>query len=105
MIIFSSWDWDTPPGTGYITVGIITISAILTVIMTLWAPQRRAGESRTRIIIQARSPSPERRYSLLGRACSQTHLFGSSLRDWLTLLRMAILVHRYDAPDRFVAGT
>jgi hypothetical protein len=44
MIIFSSWDWDTPPGTGYITVGIITISAILTVIMTLWAPQRRAGD-------------------------------------------------------------
>jgi hypothetical protein len=32
MIIFSSWDWDTPPSTGYITVGIITISAILTVI-------------------------------------------------------------------------
>jgi hypothetical protein len=44
MIIFSSWDWDTPPGTGYITVGVITICAILTVIMTLRAPKRRGGD-------------------------------------------------------------
>jgi hypothetical protein len=44
MIIFSDRDWDTPPGTGYLTVAVITISAILTVIMTLRAPKRRAGD-------------------------------------------------------------
>jgi hypothetical protein len=38
MIIFSERDWDDPPGTGYLTVATITISAILTVIMTLRAP-------------------------------------------------------------------
>jgi hypothetical protein len=38
MIIFSERDWDEPPGTGYLTVATITISAILTVIMTLRAP-------------------------------------------------------------------
>jgi hypothetical protein len=43
MIIFSDRDWDTPPGTGYITVGIITICSILTVIMTLRAPQKMCG--------------------------------------------------------------
>jgi hypothetical protein len=43
MIIvgFSERDWDEPPGTGYLTVATIAISAILTVIMTLRAPQRR----------------------------------------------------------------
>ena len=40
MIIFSDRDWDTPPGTGYLTVAVIKICAILTVIMTLRA---RAG--------------------------------------------------------------
>jgi hypothetical protein len=44
MIIFSDRDWDTPPGTGYLTVAVITISAILTVIMTLRAPKRRADD-------------------------------------------------------------
>jgi uncharacterized membrane protein len=44
MIIFSDRDWDTPPGTGYITVAVITISAILTVILTLRAPQRRVDD-------------------------------------------------------------
>jgi hypothetical protein len=39
MIGFSERDWDEPPGTGYLTVATITISAILTVIMTLRAPQ------------------------------------------------------------------
>jgi hypothetical protein len=42
MIIFSERDWDDPPGTGYLTVATITISAILTVIMTLRAPQSGA---------------------------------------------------------------
>ena len=28
MIIFSDRDWDTPPGTGYITVAVITSCAI-----------------------------------------------------------------------------
>jgi hypothetical protein len=40
MIIFSERDWDTPPGTGYLTVAVITICAILTVIMTLRPPLR-----------------------------------------------------------------
>jgi hypothetical protein len=47
MIIFSERDWDDPPGTGYLTVAVITISAILTVIMTLRAPRRIADEPRT----------------------------------------------------------
>ena len=44
MIIFSDRDWDTPPGTGYLTVAVITISAILTVIMTLRRPERGADD-------------------------------------------------------------
>ena len=44
MIIFSDRDWDTPPGTGYLTVAVITICAILTVIMTLRAPRRGADD-------------------------------------------------------------
>ena len=39
MINFSDANWDTPPGTGYLTVATITISAILTVIMTLRTPK------------------------------------------------------------------
>jgi hypothetical protein len=39
-----SCDSDTPPGTGYRTVAVITISAILTVIMTLGTPKRGADE-------------------------------------------------------------
>jgi hypothetical protein len=42
MINFSEADWDSPPGTGYLTVATITISAILTVIMTLRTPKRAA---------------------------------------------------------------
>jgi hypothetical protein len=42
MIIFSDAVGDTPPGTGYLTVATITISAILTVIMTLRKPKRVA---------------------------------------------------------------
>jgi hypothetical protein len=44
MIIFSERDWDTPPGTGYLTVATITISAILTAIMTLRGPRRIADD-------------------------------------------------------------
>jgi hypothetical protein len=44
MIHFSDANWDAPPGTGYLTVAVITISAILTVIMTLRAPQKVADE-------------------------------------------------------------
>jgi len=40
MINFSDANWDSPPGTGYLTVATITISAILTVIMTLRTPER-----------------------------------------------------------------
>ena len=40
MIRFSDANWDTPPGTGYLTVAVIIISAILTAIMTLRTPQR-----------------------------------------------------------------
>jgi amino acid transporter len=35
MVGFSERDWDEPPGTGYLTVATIAISAILIVIMTL----------------------------------------------------------------------
>jgi hypothetical protein len=44
MIIFSERDWDDPPGTGYLTVAVITICAILTVIMTLRGAQRVADD-------------------------------------------------------------
>jgi hypothetical protein len=40
IIHFSDADWDTPPGTGCVTVAGITISAILIVIKTLSTPQR-----------------------------------------------------------------
>jgi hypothetical protein len=46
MINFSDANWDTPPGTGYLTVATITISAILTVIMTLHAPEEGADPER-----------------------------------------------------------
>jgi hypothetical protein len=42
MTNFSEANWDSPPGTGYLTVATITISAILTVIMTLRTPKRAA---------------------------------------------------------------
>ena len=42
MIGFSDRDWDTPPGTGYLTVAAITICAILIVIMTLRIPRTAA---------------------------------------------------------------
>jgi hypothetical protein len=44
MIYFSDANWDSPPGTGYLTVATITISAILTAIMTLLAPRRGADD-------------------------------------------------------------
>ena len=44
MIIFSDANGDTPPGTGYLMVATITISAILTLIMTLRTPQRVADD-------------------------------------------------------------
>ena len=44
MIRFSDANWDDPPGTGYLTAATITISAIVTAIMTLCAPQRGADE-------------------------------------------------------------
>jgi hypothetical protein len=39
MIMLSAANWDTPPGTGYITVVVVTISAALTMIMTIVAPR------------------------------------------------------------------
>jgi len=44
MIRFSDANWDCPPGTGYLTVAAITISAIVTTIMTLRAPPECAAE-------------------------------------------------------------
>jgi hypothetical protein len=44
MNSFSVASWDTPPGFGYLTAATITISAILTVIMTLCAPQSGADD-------------------------------------------------------------
>lgn len=46
MTTFSDADWDAPPGTGYLTVATITISAVLTVIMTLRTPKRAADAQR-----------------------------------------------------------
>jgi hypothetical protein len=42
MLSVSDANWDTPPGYGYLIFATITISAILTVIMTLRAPKRGA---------------------------------------------------------------
>jgi hypothetical protein len=42
MIKFSDANWDSPPGTGYLTTATIAISAILTAIMTLRAPRLSA---------------------------------------------------------------
>jgi hypothetical protein len=44
MVGFSERDWDEPPGTGYLTVATITISAILIVIMTLRTPKSGADD-------------------------------------------------------------
>jgi hypothetical protein len=44
MVGFSERDWDEPPGTGYLTVAAIAISAILIVIMTLRMPPRADGD-------------------------------------------------------------
>jgi len=44
MVGFSERDWDEPPGTGYLTVATIAISAILTAIMTLRTPRRAEDE-------------------------------------------------------------
>jgi hypothetical protein len=44
MVNFTEADWDTPPGFGYLTVATLTISAILTVFMTLRAPKRGADD-------------------------------------------------------------
>ena len=35
MTNFSDRNWDSPPGTGYLTVAVIALSAILAAIMTL----------------------------------------------------------------------
>ena len=42
MVGFSERDWDEPPGTGYLTVATITITAILTAIMALHVPKGHA---------------------------------------------------------------
>jgi hypothetical protein len=44
MMKFSDADRDCPPGTGSLTVATITISAVLTLIMTLRTPQRSADD-------------------------------------------------------------
>jgi hypothetical protein len=41
-IHFSDANWDCRSGTGYLTVAVTTIGAILTAIMTLRAPQKDA---------------------------------------------------------------
>jgi hypothetical protein len=42
MVGFSERDWDEPPGTGYLTVATIAISAVVLVIMTLCIPRTAA---------------------------------------------------------------
>jgi hypothetical protein len=56
VINFSDANWDAPPGTGYLTVATITISAILTVIMTRREPRTLSPRW---TLVQGRSPSPE----------------------------------------------
>ena len=46
MVGFSGRDWDGHPGTGYLTVAVITISAILILIMTLRTPKGGADDER-----------------------------------------------------------
>ena len=59
MINFSEANWDSPPGTGYLTVATITISAILTVIMP-YAHQREPRTLSPRwTLVQGVLPSPE----------------------------------------------
>jgi hypothetical protein len=59
MINFSDANWDSPPGTGYLTVATITISAILTVIMTLRTPKEPRTLSPRWTLVQGLLPSPE----------------------------------------------
>jgi hypothetical protein len=54
MVKFTEANWDTPPGTGYLTVATITISAILTVIMTLRAPRTVADDEQHQAVITSR---------------------------------------------------
>lgn len=56
MVGFSERDWDDPPGTGYLTVAAIAISAILIVIMTLRMPPR-AAEADPQPLPRARVPA------------------------------------------------
>jgi hypothetical protein len=44
MSRFSDANWDSPPGSGYLTVAVLTISAILTAIMALPTPRRGADD-------------------------------------------------------------
>ncbi len=44
MVGFSERDWDEPPGTGYLTVATIAISAVVLVIMTLRIPRTAADD-------------------------------------------------------------
>jgi hypothetical protein len=45
MSMFSTANWDLPPGTGFITVAVVTISAVLTIVMTAFDPRRDFGRS------------------------------------------------------------
>ncbi|HKH56505.1 MAG TPA: hypothetical protein VKA58_13730 [Propionibacteriaceae bacterium] len=46
MTMFNDANWDIPPGTGYITVAVVTISAALTMIMTVVKPRRGPSADR-----------------------------------------------------------
>jgi hypothetical protein len=65
MTYFSRWD--SPPGLGYLTAAVITLSAILTVIMTLRTPRSGADDK------------PHQDH----RSGSLTPPEGRSLRYWL----------------------
>ncbi|HEY5978370.1 MAG TPA: hypothetical protein VIT41_01940 [Microlunatus sp.] len=41
MVIWSSANWDIPPGTGVLTAATLAASAALTVVLTMWAPRLR----------------------------------------------------------------
>jgi hypothetical protein len=45
MVALSDANWDIPPGTGVMTVAVVTISAVLTIVMTAFDPRRDFGRS------------------------------------------------------------
>jgi len=65
MIRFSDANWDSPPGTGYLTVAVITISAIVTAIMPYVRHREVGTMSLRQTPVQGRLPSLDAAKDLL----------------------------------------